>query len=54
MKRNEILFYISVLGFLGISGLDILNIAAEIINNIYVKIGKTGLVVLLLYLYMKK
>ena len=39
MDKSEILFLIAVLGFFGISGLDLINLSAKIVNVLYIKIG---------------
>ncbi len=52
MNRQEILFWVTIIGFFGINGLDLLNGASNFINSLYFKIGNLFWVILVAIIYL--
>ena len=51
MKKNEILFWVTIIGFFGINGLDLVNGTVNLVNSLYFKIGNLFWVLLVSVTY---
>ena len=56
MKRNDILFWIALLGFFGINGLDLLNYLDQFVSDLVFKYGNIVWVMIIggIYLYLNR
>ena len=52
MNKNAILFWIALLGFFGITGLDLLNTIDKMISDIYLKLGNLIWIILIGVIYI--
>jgi len=52
MKREDILFWVAILGFFGITGAQLINTISQFINNLYLQLGGLIWVIFIGLLYL--